>query len=45
MSDTLFQRINAINDLTLLKRLHKQTITVTSVEEFLQMLAAAQPES
>lgn len=43
--DTLSQTINAINDLALLKRLHKQTITVTSVEDFIQMLAETQPES
>lgn len=42
MPNTLSQTINAINDLVLLKRLHKQTITVKSVEKFIQMLAQIQ---
>ncbi|MFB2893416.1 transposase [Aerosakkonemataceae cyanobacterium BLCC-F50] len=45
LPDDLSQRINAINDLDLLKRLHKQAITVTSVEKVVQILTESQEES
>lgn len=45
LPDALSQRINAINDLDLLKRLHKQAITVTSVEKVVQILTESQEES
>ena len=38
LPDALSQRINAINDLSLLKHLHKQTITISSLGDFVQML-------
>jgi hypothetical protein len=45
LPNDLSQRINAINDLALLKRLHKQAITVTSVEEVVQILTESQGKS
>jgi len=45
LPDALSQTINAINDLDLLKRLHKQAITVTSVEKVVQILTESQGES
>ena len=36
--DTLKNSVFAINDLALLKRLHKRAITVTSVQEFEELL-------
>ncbi|OKH33959.1 transposase [[Phormidium ambiguum] IAM M-71] len=45
LPDALSQRINAINDLDLLKRLHKQAITVTSVEKVVEILTESQGES
>jgi hypothetical protein len=42
--DALSQRINSLNDLALLKQLHKQTITVPSLEDFVQMLTKTQGE-
>ena len=41
----LSERLNAIEDIALLKRLHKRAITVASVEEFEQVMAQGDPET
>ncbi|MFB2895086.1 hypothetical protein ACE1CI_19440 [Aerosakkonemataceae cyanobacterium BLCC-F50] len=42
LPDPLSQRINSINDLVLLKQLLVSAVTITSVEEFGQMLRETQ---
>jgi hypothetical protein len=35
---TLIERINAIEDVSVLKQLHRQAIAIPSIEEFQQLL-------
>ncbi|HLP91073.1 MAG TPA: hypothetical protein VK184_21135 [Nostocaceae cyanobacterium] len=44
LSEELKNKINALNDLQLLKSLHKQTVTVASLEDFEQLLQPSQEE-
>ncbi|HLP91072.1 MAG TPA: transposase [Nostocaceae cyanobacterium] len=45
LSEELKNEINVLNDLQLLKSLHKQTVTVASLEDFEQLLQPSQEEN
>ncbi|MBE9054897.1 transposase [Sphaerospermopsis sp. LEGE 08334] len=45
VSDDLKNQINSLEDLQLLKSLHKQAITIASVEDFEQLLVASQGDN
>ncbi|MFM7369419.1 MAG: transposase, partial [Sphaerospermopsis kisseleviana] len=45
VSDDLKNQINSLEDLQLLKSLHKQAITIASVEDFEQLLASSQGDN
>lgn len=45
LSDKLKNQINALNDLQVLKSLHKQAITIASLEDFEQLLKPSQEEN